>query len=224
MAIKVISTSDAGDATIAIDGVSATPASGQLSPDGQWKTFSLMLRGDQASRFWLKNTGLNDVTLAVCDTQAVSFTNLTELKEYVGQGLFATKRAFLDPLADFITEITPNSEGYTVTVEHDWAASSAVHHIFDSGSAGDMVGPEFEIERMEVKVVSGTPLALDIGSPTTSNTYYLAAYTPAGATWVDITLANTRPPNGTIGGSRMEIRPSGSGTVKLLFRMKIRIL
>ena len=226
-AIKLVSTSDAANATLAFDINNKSGATASLAPDGVWRTFGVMVRGGDVTsstpfRILNADTGSQTVTVRVTDIQAVEFDTITELNDYVANRTFAGGRADLAAANDYIQSIRPTDTGVEIVTEYDWSAASTTFNIYDDGHQGQNVGSYFEVEKMECKLISGTGVSLNINDTTSG--YWVSAYTPSGTDWVDLTLANTRPSAATFAAGIIKLIPTGSATMKIQLRTRLRFL
>ena len=227
-AIKIVSTSDAAAATIAFDINNKSGATAQLAPDGIWRTYGVMVRGGDITsstpfRILNEDTGVQSVVVRITDLQAVEFDTITELNDYVANRTFAGGRADLAAASDYIQSINPTDTGVEIVTEYDWAAASTTFNIYDDGHQGQNAGAYFEVEKIECKLISGTGVAININNNTTSG-YWVSSYTPSGTEWVDMTIANARPAANTFVASTVQIAPTGSATMKIQIRTKLRFL
>lgn len=226
-AIKLVSTSDAANATLAFDINNKSGATASLAPDGVWRTFGVMVRGGDITsstpfRILNADTGVQTVTVRVTDLQAVEFDTITELNDYVSNRTFAGGRAQITAANDYIQSINPTDTGVEVVTEYDWSAASTAFNIYDDGHQGQNVGSYFEIEKMECKLISGTGVSLNINDTTSG--YWVSAYTPSGTDWEDLTLVNTRPSAATFAAGIIKLAPTVSATMKIQLRTRLRFL
>lgn len=221
--IAVMSTSDAQDAELIFDCANKCNTAGTLSPDGLFRTYTIMVRGEDASEFAVHNAGTNDVTFRITDMQAVVMNSLTELNDYVASRTFATGRGQLDLDSNFIIELNPTDDGVEVITEYDWSADATSRNIYSVDNLGQNGGPFFELERLETKLISGTGAALTVDDDSTVG-YWVASFTPAGTEWVTQTIANGRPTSDSLADSTIIFNPAGATTMKLQVRARLRFL
>jgi len=221
-AIKVISTSDAGPALLAFDSANKTNVTGSIEPDGIWRTYAIMVAGASATQFKVINNGANSVTFRICDKQAVKFGSLIELNDFVASRSFATARTDLTAANDYIVSINPLDNGLEFTTEYDWVAAATSFQVYSSTNSGENVGAYFEIERLEIKLISGTGVSLNVNA--VGAAHWVSAYTPTGTDWVTVTLANDRPLTTAFVDSAMKFVPTGTATMKIQVRIKLRFL